>query len=144
MSTALFQPLRVRSLVLKNRIVISPMMQHAAPGGFANNWHLVHRGKFALGGAGLIFTESTAVSPVGRSGNDDAGLWQDENIAPCRQVRQETAVSVRGIYSGMAPHFLEINCVNDVSSAVLHVSKPPFELQESHPSSLEPLRLEGR
>lgn len=86
MSTALFQPLRVRSLVLKNRIVISPMMQHAAPGGFANNWHLVHLGKFALGGAGLVFTESTAVSPVGRIGKDDAGLWQDDHILPWRQV----------------------------------------------------------
>jgi 2,4-dienoyl-CoA reductase-like NADH-dependent reductase (Old Yellow Enzyme family) len=86
MSSALFQPLRVRSLVLKNRIVISPMMQHAAPGGFANHWHLVHLGKFALGGAGLVFTESTAVSPVGRIGKDDAGLWQDEHIQPWRQV----------------------------------------------------------
>lgn len=86
MSTALFQPLRVRSLVLKNRIVISPMMQHAAPGGFANHWHLVHLGKFALGGAGLIFTESTAVSPVGRIGKDDAGLWLDEHVAPWREV----------------------------------------------------------
>jgi 2,4-dienoyl-CoA reductase-like NADH-dependent reductase (Old Yellow Enzyme family) len=86
MTTALFQPLRVRSLVLKNRIVISPMMQHAAPGGFANHWHLVHLGKFALGGAGLIFTESTAVSPVGRIGKDDAGLWQDEHIQPWREL----------------------------------------------------------
>jgi len=86
MTTALFQPLRVRSLVLKSRIVISPMMQHAAPGGFANHWHLVHLGKFALGGAGLIFTESTAVSPVGRIGKDDAGLWQDEHIQPWREV----------------------------------------------------------
>lgn len=86
MVTALFQPLRIRSLVLKNRIVIAPMMQHAAPGGFANNWHLVHLGKFALGGAGMIITESTAVSPVGRIGQDDAGLWQDEHIPPWRQV----------------------------------------------------------
>jgi 2,4-dienoyl-CoA reductase-like NADH-dependent reductase (Old Yellow Enzyme family) len=86
MSTALFKPLRVRSLVLKNRIVISPMMQHAAPGGFANNWHLVHLGKFALGGAGLIFTESTAVSPMGRIGRDDVGLWRDEHIEPWRAV----------------------------------------------------------
>jgi 2,4-dienoyl-CoA reductase-like NADH-dependent reductase (Old Yellow Enzyme family) len=86
MSTALFKPLRVRSLELKNRIVISPMMQHAAPGGFANNWHLVHLGKFALGGAGLIFTESTAVSPMGRIGLDDVGLWRDEHIEPWRAV----------------------------------------------------------
>lgn len=86
MSTALFQPLRVRSLVIKNRVVISPMMQHAAPGGFANNWHLVHLGKFALGGAGLVFTESTAVSPVGRIGKDDAGLWLDDHVQAWRQV----------------------------------------------------------
>lgn len=88
MVTALFQPLRVRSLALKNRIVISPMMQHAAPGGMANHWHLVHLGKFALGGAGLIFTESTAVSPAGRIGKDDVGLWRDEHIQPWRDVVQ--------------------------------------------------------
>jgi 2,4-dienoyl-CoA reductase-like NADH-dependent reductase (Old Yellow Enzyme family) len=86
MTTALFQPLRVRSLKLKNRVVIAPMMQHAAPGGFANHWHLVHLGKFALGGAGLIITESTAVSPVGRIGKDDVGLWEDAHIEPWRQV----------------------------------------------------------
>ncbi len=86
MSTALFKPLRVRSLELKNRIVISPMMQHAAPGGFATNWQLVHLGKFALGGAGLIFTESTAVSPMGRIGRDDAGLWLDAHVEPWRAV----------------------------------------------------------
>ena len=86
MTTALFQPLRVRSLELKNRIVIAPMMQHAAPGGFANHWHLVHLGKFAMGGAGLILTESTAVSPVGRIGQDDVGLWDDAHIAPWKTV----------------------------------------------------------
>lgn len=86
MTTALFQPLRVRSLELKNRIVIAPMMQHAAPGGFANNWHLVHLGKFAMGGAGLILTESTAVSPVGRIGQDDVGLWEDAHVAPWKTV----------------------------------------------------------
>jgi 2,4-dienoyl-CoA reductase-like NADH-dependent reductase (Old Yellow Enzyme family) len=86
MSSALFTPIRVRSLELKNRIVISPMMQHAAPGGFANHWHLVHLGKFALGGAGLIFTESTAVSPMGRIGRDDAGLWRDEHVPPWKDV----------------------------------------------------------
>ncbi len=85
-SSALFAPLQVRSLRLKNRIVISPMMQHAAPGGFANHWHLVHLGKFALGGAALVLTESTAVSPVGRIGRDDAGLWDDAHVAPWKEV----------------------------------------------------------
>lgn len=86
MTSALFQPLRVRSLELKNRVVISPMMQHAAPGGLANDWHLVHLGKFAMGGAGLIFTESTAVSPVGRIGKDDVGLWCEEHAQAWRRV----------------------------------------------------------
>lgn len=82
----LFEPLALRGLQLKNRIVISPMMQHAAPGGLATAWHLVHLGKFALGGAGLVFTESTAVAPTGRIGANDLGLWADEQIAPLKTV----------------------------------------------------------
>jgi 2,4-dienoyl-CoA reductase-like NADH-dependent reductase (Old Yellow Enzyme family) len=82
----LFQPLTIRSLTLKNRVVISPMMQHAAPDSFATPWHLVHLGKFALGGAGLIFVESTAVAPAGRIGRADLGLWSDEHIEPFRAV----------------------------------------------------------
>lgn len=82
----LFEPLKLRGVILKNRIVISPMMQHAAPGGLATPWHLVHLGKFVLGGAGLVFTESTAVSPTGRIGKDDLGLWDDEQIAPLRAI----------------------------------------------------------
>ena len=74
----LFQPLTIRSLTLKNRVVISPMMQHAAPDSRATPWHLVHLGKFALGGAGLIFVESTAVAPAGRIGKADLGLWSDD------------------------------------------------------------------
>ncbi len=82
----LLQPLALRGLTLRNRIVISPMMQHAAPGGIAQPWLLVHLGKFALGGAGLVFTESTAVSPQGRIGKDDLGLWDDSQVAPLREV----------------------------------------------------------
>lgn len=74
----LFQPLSIRDLTLKNRVVIAPMMQHAASEGLPTSWHLVHLGKFALGGAGLVLTECTAVSPVGRIGKDDLGLWTDE------------------------------------------------------------------
>ena len=85
-SPLLFDPLTIRSLTLKNRIVISPMMQHAAPASLATPWHLVHLGKFALGGAGLIFVESTAVAPAGRIGKADLGLWLDEQIEPLRAV----------------------------------------------------------
>lgn len=82
----LFQPLRLRSLELKNRIVISPMCQHAAQRGCATPWHLVHLGKFALGGAGLILTESTAVDPRGRIGTADLGLWNDDQMEPLKAV----------------------------------------------------------
>ncbi|WP_249931213.1 NADH:flavin oxidoreductase/NADH oxidase [Ramlibacter sp. 2FC] len=82
----LFTPLPLREVVLKNRIVISPMCQHAAQGGHATPWHLVHLGKFALGGAGLILTESTAVDPRGRIGTADLGLWNDSHIEPLKGV----------------------------------------------------------
>ncbi|WP_428003088.1 NADH:flavin oxidoreductase/NADH oxidase [Acidovorax sp.] len=82
----LFQPLALRGLTLRNRTVISPMCQHAAEGGHATPWHLVHLGKFALGGAGLILTESTAVDPRGRIGTADLGLWKDSHIDALKPV----------------------------------------------------------
>lgn len=82
----LFQPLALRGLTLRNRVVISPMCQHAAEGGHATPWHLVHLGKFALGGAALILTESTAVDPRGRIGTADLGLWKDSQVAPLKAV----------------------------------------------------------
>ncbi len=82
----LFRPIQLRELILSNRIVISPMCQHAAEAGHATPWHLVHLGKFALGGAGLILTESTAVDPRGRIGTADLGLWKDSQIEPLKAV----------------------------------------------------------
>lgn len=82
----LLEPLRLRETVLRNRVVISPMCQHAAEAGHATAWHMVHLGKFALGGAGLILTESTAVDPRGRIGTADLGLWKDSQIAPLKAV----------------------------------------------------------
>lgn len=82
----LFQPLQLRDVTLRNRIAISPMCQHAADRGHATPWHMVHLGKFALGGAGLILTESTAVEPRGRIGVADLGLWRDSQIAPLKAI----------------------------------------------------------
>lgn len=82
----LFTPLRLRELDLPNRIVISPMCQHAADYGCASDWHLVHLGQFALAGAGLVLTESTAVSPHGRIGVRDLGLWSDDQVGPLARV----------------------------------------------------------
>jgi 2,4-dienoyl-CoA reductase-like NADH-dependent reductase (Old Yellow Enzyme family) len=82
----LFQPLTLRGLTLANRVVISPMCQHAADKGLATAWHMVHLGKFALGGAGLVLTESTAVDPRGRIGCADLGLWNDAQVEALRPV----------------------------------------------------------
>lgn len=82
----LFSPLQIRSITLKNRIVVSPMCQYSSVDGFANDWHLVHLGSRAVGGAGLIFTEATAVTPEGRISPDDLGLWKDEHIEGLKRV----------------------------------------------------------
>ncbi|RPD43872.1 MULTISPECIES: NADPH dehydrogenase NamA [Chitinophagaceae] len=76
----LFQPLTFKSITLKNRLVVSPMCQYSAQDGFANDWHLVHLGSRAVGGAALIIQEATAVSPEGRITPADLGIWSDEHI----------------------------------------------------------------
>ncbi len=76
----LFKPIKIRGVELKNRIVVSPMCQYSSVDGFANNWHLVHLGSRAVGGAGLVFSEATAVSPEGRISPDDLGIWKDAHI----------------------------------------------------------------
>lgn len=82
----LFDPLEVRSIRFKNRIVISPMCQYSSVDGFANDWHLVHLGSRATGGAALIIQEATAVSPRGRISPDDMGLWKDDHIPYLQRI----------------------------------------------------------
>ena len=77
---SLFDPFTLRGVEIPNRVVISPMSQYRAEQGFANDWHLVHLGRFALGGAGLVFCEATAVEERGRRTHGDLGLWRDEQI----------------------------------------------------------------
>jgi 2,4-dienoyl-CoA reductase-like NADH-dependent reductase (Old Yellow Enzyme family) len=71
----LFTPLTLRGVEFRNRVFVSPMCQYSAEGGFANDWHLVHAGSRAVGGAGLVIVEATAVAPTGRISPDDLGLW---------------------------------------------------------------------
>lgn len=82
----LFQPLQLKNHTLQNRIVVSPMCQYSATDGFANHWHLVHLGQFAIGKAALIIQEATAVNPEGRITYGDLGIWSDEHIAPLKEV----------------------------------------------------------
>ncbi len=78
--SGLFDPLTLRGVTLPNRIAVSPMCQYSSEGGFANDWHFIHLGSRAVGGAGLVFVEATAVSPDGRISPEDMGLWQDPHI----------------------------------------------------------------
>ena len=82
----LFTPLKLRELTLKNRLCLSPMCTYAAVDGFASDWHLVHLGQYALGGAGLVFVEATAVEERGRITYSDTGLWDDKFIAPLARI----------------------------------------------------------
>jgi 2,4-dienoyl-CoA reductase-like NADH-dependent reductase (Old Yellow Enzyme family) len=76
----LFSPLQLRDVTLRNRIGVSPMCEYSSEDGFANDWHLVHLGGFAVGGAGLVMVEATAVTPEGRISPHDHGIWSEAHI----------------------------------------------------------------
>ena len=76
----IFDPLPIRGITLPNRIGVSPMCQYSSEDGFANDWHLVHLGSRASGGAGIIFVEATAVTAEGRITPEDMGIWKDAHI----------------------------------------------------------------
>ncbi len=82
----LFSPIKIRSIEFKNRLVVSPMCEYSSEDGFANDWHLVHLGSRAIGGAALVITEATAVSPEGRISPGDLGIYKDEHIAKLKQI----------------------------------------------------------
>ncbi|WP_276562320.1 NADH:flavin oxidoreductase/NADH oxidase [Hoeflea prorocentri] len=92
----LFSPIALRSLTFKNRVAVSPMSQYRARDGYANDWHMVHLGRFAIGGAGLVYAEATAVEAEGRRTIGDLGLWDDDqinNLKPIAEfISQEGAV----------------------------------------------------
>ena len=78
--SALFSPLTLRSVTFRNRIFVSPMCQYSSHDGMPTDWHLVHLGSRAVGGAGLVMVEATAVSPEGRISPDDSGIWDDRHV----------------------------------------------------------------
>ena len=86
MPSALFTPLQLRGLTLPNRIVVSPMCQYSSEHGSANDWHLMHLGQFAMGAGGLVFTEATHVSAVGRISHRCLGLYSDDNEISLKRV----------------------------------------------------------
>jgi 2,4-dienoyl-CoA reductase-like NADH-dependent reductase (Old Yellow Enzyme family) len=86
--SALFSPLTLRSLTLRNRVGVSPMCQYSSENGFATDWHFVHLGAFATGGAGLVISEAIAVTPEGRISPHDLGLWDDAHIPMLRRITE--------------------------------------------------------
>jgi 2,4-dienoyl-CoA reductase-like NADH-dependent reductase (Old Yellow Enzyme family) len=101
----LFTPLALRSLEFRNRVFVSPMCQYSADDGFANDWHLVHLGSRAVGGAGLVIVEATSVTPEGRISPRDMGIWSDAHVEPLSRVTrfvkaQGAAVGIQLAHAG--------------------------------------------
>ena len=82
----LFSPIQLAGVTFPNRVFVSPMCQYSSEDGFSNDWHLVHLGSRAVGGAGLVFTEAAAVLPEGRITPQDLGLWKDDHIAGLKRI----------------------------------------------------------
>lgn len=99
MSSKLFSPLKLRELTLPNRIAVSPMCQYSSQDGFVNDWHLVHLGSRAVGGAGLVIIEAAGVLAEGRITPEDIGIWKDEHIEPLRRITR--FIESQGAFAGI-------------------------------------------
>lgn len=99
MTAGLFTPFTLRSLTLRNRIVVSPMCQYSSVDGFATDWHLVHLGSRAVGGAAVVMAEATAVSPEGRISPHDLGIWNDGHIDALARITR--FIAAQGAAAGI-------------------------------------------
>ena len=95
----LFDPLPIRGVTFSNRVFVSPMCEYSSTDGFANDWHFVHLGSRAVGGAGLVFTEATAVTPEGRISPEDLGIWKDDHVEMLARIVR--FVHAQGSVAGM-------------------------------------------
>ncbi len=96
---ALFQPLQLRKVTLRNRIGVSPMCQYSSSAGFASDWHLVHLASRAVGGAGLVLTEAAAVEARGRISPEDLGIYDDAHVEPLTRIVQQ--IHAHGAVAGI-------------------------------------------
>jgi 2,4-dienoyl-CoA reductase-like NADH-dependent reductase (Old Yellow Enzyme family) len=95
----LFDPLAIRGVTFPNRVFVSPMCEYSSSDGFVSDWHLVHLGSRAVGGAGLVLTEATAILPEGRISPQDLGIWSDDHVEPLARIVQ--FVHAQGSVAGM-------------------------------------------
>ncbi|WP_263411419.1 NADH:flavin oxidoreductase/NADH oxidase [Terriglobus tenax] len=156
-SLGLFSPLQLRELTLLNRIAVSPMCQYSATNGLADDWHFVHLGSRAIGGAGLILTEATSVSPEGRISPGDLGLWSDGHIPGLQRIvnflhQQGSAAGIQlghaGRKASMSPPWEETRLIPEEEGGWTNIlGASPIAFSEHHavPHSLsksEILRLQ--
>jgi 2,4-dienoyl-CoA reductase-like NADH-dependent reductase (Old Yellow Enzyme family) len=97
--THLFDPLVIRDITFANRVFVSPMCEYSSTDGFANDWHVVHLGSRAVGGAGLVLSEATAVLPEGRISPQDLGIWKDDHVEPLARIAR--FIHEQGSVAGM-------------------------------------------
>jgi 2,4-dienoyl-CoA reductase-like NADH-dependent reductase (Old Yellow Enzyme family) len=154
MTPALFTPFKIKSVELKNRIVVSPMCQYSSTDGFAGNWHLVHLGTHAVGGAALIITEATAVSPEGRISYADLGIYKDEHIEKLKEItafihEQGSVAGVQLAHAGRkasheVPWLGNAQIASDQSNGWKSVapSAVPFAPTEEAPQALDKAGIE--
>lgn len=149
----LFEPLQIRNVQLKNRIVMSPMCQYSSEDGFANNWHLVHLGTRAMGGTALVFTEATAVSAEGRITPQDLGIYKDEHVPGLQGIvqfiRQQGAVAgIQLAHAGRKASHLrpwEGNAAlqaNEGAWPTLAPSAVPYKAGEPVPQAMSLVQIE--
>lgn len=143
----LFSPLQIRGINFRNRIVVGPMCQYSCEDGFATDWHFVHLGSRAAGGAALVIAEATAVEARGRISPNDLGLWKDEQIEPLKRAARfiKTQGCVPGIQiahagrkASTAAPWLGGALVSDADGGWLPVAPSPVPFREEHraPSAL--------
>ena len=148
MTHVLFSPFQLRSITLANRIVVSPMCQYSSTDGFATDWHLVHLGARAQGGAALVILEASGVTPEGRISPGDLGIWKDEHIpALARIVRflhsQGARAGIQLAHAGrkasMSPPFENEHLLSAAEGgwATVAPSAVPFSPTYSVPTALD-------
>lgn len=145
----LFTPLQLRDLRLRNRIGVSPMCQYSSEDGFANDWHLVHLGSRAVGGAALVMAEATAVVPEGRISPQDLGLWKDEHIEMLARIfrfidEQGAAPAIQLAHAGRkastAPPWVDRGAVPEEEGGWRPIFAPsavPFDAADIVPQELD-------
>ena len=153
MNPHLFSTLQIREVSFRNRIAVSPMCEYSSENGYANDWHLVHLGSRAVGGAGLVFTEAAAVEPRGRISSRDLGIYEDGHVEHLKRIT--TFLAEHGAVAGIqlahagrkgstAPPWEGGKPVTEEQGGWLHLAAPspiPFDAGYQTPDALDEERI---